>query len=180
MSLQPRPVPPVPIETVRVARAAFAKGNVFIRMRDELGAISDDEAFASLFPRRGQPAVAPWRLALVTILQFAEDLSDRQAAEAVRGRIDWNYARSLDLAAPGFAASVWCAFRGRLVAGGAERLRLDVLLQRFCERVLLKARGRPRTDSTHALAAVRALNRLELVRETRPRKNIRETGGAHW
>ena len=166
MSLQPRPVPPIPIETARVAHAAFAKGNVFLRMRDELGAIYDDVAFASLFPRRGQPAVAPWRLALVTIFQFAEDLSDRQAAEAVRGRIDWKYALSLDLTDPGFDASVLCEFRGRLVAGSAERLLLDVLLQRFCERALLKARGRQRTDSTHVLAAVRALNRLELVRET--------------
>ncbi len=128
--------------------------------------IYQDEDFAHLFPARGKPAEAPWRLALVTIFQFAEDLSDRQAADAVRGRIDWKYALSLGLTDPGFDHTVLSEFRGRLVAGGAERLLLDVLLRRFRELALLKARGRQRTDSTHVLAAVRALNRLELVRET--------------
>jgi transposase len=137
-----------------------------MRMRDELGAIYDDEAFAALFPGRGQPGEAPWRLALVTVFQFAEDLSDRQAAEAVRGRIDWKYALSLDLTDPGFDASVRCEFRTRLVEGGEEELLLRLLLARFRERGLLTARGRQRTDSTHVLAAVRALNRLELVTET--------------
>ncbi|HLL32616.1 MAG TPA: IS1182 family transposase [Streptomyces sp.] len=165
MSLRPGPVPPVPAETARVARAAFPKGNPYLRMRDEVGAIYEDAAFAHLFPARGQPAAAPWRLALVTIFQFAEDLSDRQAADAVRGRIDWKYALSLELTDAGFDHTVLSEFRGRLVEGGAERLLLDVLLRRFRELGLLRARGRQRTDSTHVLAAVRALNRLELVRE---------------
>jgi len=133
---------------------------------DHLAAIYQDEDFAHLFPARGKSAEAPWRLALVTIFQFAEDLSDRQAADGVRARIDWKYALSLDLADPGFDHTVLSEFRSRLVAGGAERLPLDVLLRRFRELALLKARGRQRTDSTHVLAAVRALNRLELVRET--------------
>ena len=94
MSLHPSPVDPVPEETARVARAAFPKGSVAIRIRDELGVIYRDELFAPLFPARGQPAAAPWRLMLVTLLQFAEDLPDRQAAEAVRSRIDWKYARA--------------------------------------------------------------------------------------
>ena len=166
MSLQPGPVPPVPADTARVARAAFPKGNPLMRRRDELGAISDDETFAHLFPTRGQPAEAPWRLALVTILQFAEDLSDRQAAEAVRARIDGKYALSLELTDPGFDASVLCECRARLLEGDAGHLLLDVLLRRFRELALRKARGKQRTDSTHVLAAVRALNRLELVRET--------------
>jgi transposase len=166
VSLQPGPVPPVPADTARVARAAFPKGHPFLRMRDEFGAIDEDAAFAHLFPARGQPAAAPWRLALVTIFQFAEDLSDRQAADAVRGRIDWKYALSLELTDPGFDAAVLCEFRARLLAGGAEGLLLDALLERFRQRGLLRARGRQRTDSTHVLAAVRALNRLELVTET--------------
>ncbi len=166
MSLQPGPVPPVPAETARVARAAFPKGTAFMRMRDEFGAIYEDAAFAPLFPARGQPAEAPWRLALVTVFQFAEDLSDRQAADAVRGRIDWKYALSLDLVDPGFDASVLSEFRTRLLAGGVGELLLDTLLAAFRQRGLLKARGRQRTDSTHVLAAVRALNRLELVAET--------------
>jgi transposase len=166
LSLQPGPVPPVPAETARVARAAFPKGHPFMRMRDEFGSIYEDEAFVHLFPARGQPAEAPWRLAPVTIFQFAEELSDRQAADAVRGRLDWKYALSLELTDPGFDASVLSEFRSRLLAGGAEGLLLDALLERFRQRGLLKARGRQRTDSTHVLAAVRALNRLELVTET--------------
>ena len=170
MSLQPCPVPPVPTKTVRVARAAFAKGNVVSRMRDELGAISDDEAFASLFPVRGQPAIAPWRLALVTIFPFVEDLSDRQAVEAVRGRIDGTYALSLELTDPGFDASVLCEFRRRLVEGDAGHVLLDPLVTRLRDRGLRKGRGRQRTDSTHILGAVRALTRFELVAETLPKR----------
>jgi transposase len=159
-------VPPVPDETARVARAAFPKGHPFMQMRDEFGAIYEDAAFARLFPTRGQPTEVPWRLALATIFQFAENLSDRQAADAVRGRIDWKYALSLELTDPGFDASVLCEFRTRLVEGGEEELLLESLLARFRERGLLKARGRQRTDSTHVLGAIRALNRLELVTET--------------
>jgi transposase len=84
MSLHPHPIPPVPDETARVARAAFPKGNPYICMRDTLGPIFADGDFTDLFPTRGQPAAAPWRLALVTLFQFAEDLSDRQAADWVR------------------------------------------------------------------------------------------------
>ncbi|HEV2125605.1 MAG TPA: transposase, partial [Chloroflexota bacterium] len=165
MSLHPQPITPVPDQTARVARAAFPKGNVLMKMRDELGAVYQDETFAHLFPRRGQPAEAPWRLALVTVMQFAEGLSDRQAADAVRGRIDWKYALGLELDDPGFDASVLCEFRARLLGGGEGQLLLDTLLTRFRQLGLLKARGRQRTDSTHVLAKVRALNRYELVAE---------------
>ena len=141
MSLRPDPVGPVPEETARVARAAFPKGNAYMRMRDELGVLYEDAAFAALFPARGQPAEPPWRLALVLVLQFAEGLSDRQAADAVRGRIDWKYALSLELTDPGFDASVLSEFRDRLVAGSREQALLDLMLARFGARGLLKARG---------------------------------------
>jgi transposase len=137
-----------------------------MRMRDELGAIYDDHLFAPLFPARGQPAASPWRLALTTVMQFAEGLSDRQAADAVRSRIDWKYALSLELTDPGFDHTVLSEFRTRLVAGQAEQLLLDTVLARVRERGLLKARGRQRTDSPHVLGAIRVLNRLELVGET--------------
>jgi transposase len=94
MSLPPREIPPIPEETMCVARAAFPRGNVYIRMRDELGTIYEDHLFAYLFPARGQPAESPWRLVLTTVRQFAEGLSDRQAADAVRSRIDWKYTLS--------------------------------------------------------------------------------------
>jgi transposase len=166
MSLHPQEIPPVPEETRRVAQAAFPRGNVYTRLRDEFGAIYDDQLFAPLFPARGQPAAAPWRLALTTIMQFAEGLSDRQAADAVRSRIDWKYVLSLELSDSGFDHTVLSEFRTRLVAGQAELLLLDAFLARARERGLLKGRGRQRTDSTHVLAAIRVLNRLELVGET--------------
>src|ERR671933_879527 len=120
MSLRPQPpLPPVPDDTARIARAAFRRGNPYLLLRDRLGAVFDDVDFADLYPKLGQPAYAPWRLALVTLMQFAEHLSDRQAAEAVRGRIDWKYLLGLELGDPGFDASVLSEFRARLVAGGA-------------------------------------------------------------
>jgi transposase len=99
-------------------------------------------------------------LALATIMHYAEGLSDRQAAAAVRSRIDWKYVLSLELTDSGFDASVLCEFRGRLLAGGAEGQLFEALVERCRERKLLKPRGRQRTDSTHVLAAIRALNRL--------------------
>jgi transposase len=166
MCLHPEPIGEIPPETVRVARAAFRKGTVVMRLRDEFSALYRDEDFSRFYPKRGQPAFAPWRLALVTVLQFLEHLSDRQAADAVRARIDWKYALGLELTDPGFHFSVLTEFRGRLVAGGAERLLLDTMLERFKERGLVKARGKQRTDSTHVLAAVHDLHLLELVAET--------------
>jgi transposase len=166
MSLHPQPIAPIPAETARVARAAFPRGNPYMRLRDELGVFYQDEAFAALFPTRGQPAASPWRLALVLVLQYAEGLSDRQAADAVRSRIDWKYALSLELTDSGFDASVLSEFRSRLVAGSQEQLLLDAMLTCFQAKGLLKARGRQRTDSTAVVAAIRTLNRLECIGET--------------
>lgn len=137
-----------------------------MKMRDDLGTIYSDEQFIDLYPRVGQPASAPWRLALVTIVQFAEDLTDRQAADAVRSRIDLKYLLGMELDDAGFDFSVLSEFRGRLLSGGAEGRLLDVMLALFVERKWLKAKGKQRTDSTHILAAVRNLNRLEIVGET--------------
>lgn len=166
MSLQPQSILPVPEATANVARAAFPNGNGYLQLRDELGTVYDDTLFSTLYPRDGQPAAAPWRLALVTILQFAENLPDRQAAEAVRSRIDWKYLLGLELTDPGFDYSVLCEFRARLVSGDATDLLLDRLLHVLKEKGVLKDRGRQRTDSTHIVAAVRDLSRLELVGTT--------------
>jgi len=151
MSLHSSPIPPVPDETARVARAAFPRGNAIMQMRDALGTIYSDEQFADLFPVRGQPAEAPWRLALVTVFQFLEHLPDRQAADAVRSRLDWKYALSLELSDPGFDHTVLSEFRSRLVTHGAEERLLEVMVELFQVRGWLK---------------VRALNRVELVGET--------------
>lgn len=166
MSLQPSPIEPVPEETARVAEAAFPRGHAYMRLREELGVLYRDTDFRALFSDVGQPAESPWRLALVLVMQYAEGLSDRQAADAVRDRIAWKYALGLELTDPGFDASVLSEFRARLVAGNAEYRLLDLLLARCKAAGLVKARGKARTDSTHVLAATRALNRLETVGET--------------
>lgn len=166
MSMYPQALEPIPEETARVARAACPKGTLAMRLRDALGAVYQDEQFATLYPVKGQPAYAPWRLAVVTVLQYAENLSDRQAANAVRERLDWKYALGLELTDPGFDFSVLSEFRRRLVEQEAETLVLQRLLEVCQDRQWLKAGGKQRTDATHVLARVRSLSNLECVGET--------------
>ena len=141
MSLQPTPVGSIPEDTVQVARAAFRKGNPYLTLRDSFGTLFCDENFADLYPGRGQPSYSPWRLALVTVLQFRENLSDRQAAEAVRARIDWKYLLGLSLTDPGFDYSVLSEFRKRLLRGSAEDRLLDLFLSALREEGLLGGPG---------------------------------------
>jgi transposase len=166
VSMQQRSWPDVPAETARVAKAAFRKGALAIRLRDELGCWYEDADFAVAFPVRGKPGISPALLAMVTVLQFTEDMSDRQAADAVRGRLDWKYCLGLELADDGFDPSVLTGFRERVTGAGAERVIFDRLLDRARELGLLKAGGRQRVDSTHVLARIRDLNRLALAGET--------------
>jgi transposase len=166
MSLPPPGPVAIPEETARLAWTICPKGTLYMHIRDQLGVIYENESFSDLFSTRGQPAEAPWRLILVCIFQFIEGLTDRQAAEAVQQRIDWKYALALALSDPGFDFSVLSKFRARLVEGGREMDLLEVLLAHVETQGLLKARGKLRTDSTHILAAVRVLNRLERVGET--------------
>ena len=181
MTLHPTPITPVPEETARIAHAAFPSGNIYMQMRDILGGIYHDEQFADLFSGRGRPVIPPWRLALVTVMQFAEGLADRQAADAVRARIDWKYALGLDLTDAGFDFSVLSEFRARLVAGSAEERLLDVLVAACTQHGYLKARGKQRTDSTHVLAVVRTLHRFERVAETlRATLNTLATVAPDW
>jgi transposase len=166
MSMQPRPWPDVPELTARMARSSSRKGNLAMRIRDELGEVYADARFAAAFGVRGRPGISPGQLMMASVLQFSENLTDRQAAEAVRDRITWKYALGLELEDPGFDASVLSEFRSRLVAGDLTSLALDALLERLAGLGLVKARGRQRTDSTHVLGAIRDLNRLELAGET--------------
>jgi transposase len=181
MSLHLNPIGPVPEETAHVAHAAFPNGNRYMQMRDILGSVYADDQFTDVFSGRGRPATSPWRLALVTVMQFAEGLTDRQAAEAVRARIDWKYTLALDLADPGFDYSVLSEFRARLIQGSADQRLLDTLLERCKERGYLKARGRQRTDSTHVLGVLRVLDRVERVAETvRAALNVLAVEAPDW
>lgn len=147
MSLPRAALSPVPAETARIAQAALPLGKVSLRMRDELGTLFDDELFAAVDARQGQPAL---QLARVRVMQFAENVSDRQAADAVRARIAWKSALGLDLSDEGFPSSALSEFRTRL------KVLLDRLLERCRERGWRNARGRQRTDSPPVLGAVRA------------------------
>jgi transposase len=139
--------------------------NIYLKLRDELGALYQDEIFSDLFPDRGCPAMSPGRLAMIIIFQFAEGLSDRAAADAVRSRIDWKYALGLELADPGFDATVLVEFRMRLNASDQAGLLFETLLEWLRKAKLVKAKGRQRTDSTRVLASVHGYNRLECVWE---------------
>jgi len=168
MSVQPMPWPPPAPEIVAAVRVMYARREppLAVAVRDRLGELFPDAEFAEAFGRRGRPGWSPGRLALVTVLQMAENLGDRQAAEAVRDKISWKYALGLGLDDEGFDASVLSEFRTRVVEHGLEQRVLDMLLGRLVEQGLLAAGGRARTDSTHVIAAVRELNRLELAGES--------------
>ena len=167
MSLRPCDQQNVPEMAAYIARAAFPKGHLYLMLRDMLGPIYEDAAFAKLFKStRGRPAESPGRLTLVAALQYAEGLSDREAADAVRGRIEWKYLLGLEMTDAGFHYSVLSDFRKRIVENEAQRLLLEELVKRFKKAGLIKKRGRQRTDSTHVLAAIWEMNRLENVGET--------------
>ncbi|NPA89962.1 MAG: IS1182 family transposase [Chloroflexi bacterium] len=166
MSLKSQGVPSLPEETARVVRRVFPKGNLYITIGDQIGVLFEDTDFADMYAREGKPAIAPYVLAMVSIFQFMEDLSDREAADAVRARMDWKYALHLPLDDPGFDFSVLSEFRQRVLAHDKGVLMFERVLQRLEEMQLLRKRGKQRTDSTHVLGASRRLSRLELVVET--------------
>jgi len=165
MSVQPSSFE-IPEQTQLVAKAAFPKGNIYIEMRDSLGSIYSDEQFTSLFSNTGQPALSPWRMALITIMQFAENLSDRQAADAVRARIDWKYALSLELTDDGFVHTALTKFRKRFIENNENEILFDAMLQKLREQGLFDKVIKQRTDSTHIFAYIKRLNRIELTGAT--------------
>src|SRR5260221_10301732 len=169
MSVVPQPWPQ-PAPQLAEAVAAMYRGKrerpLPVLVRDKLGGWLADDQFAGAYGVRGKPGWPPSRLALVTIFQMAEDLTDRQADEHVRTRIDWKYALGLDLADPGFDHSILSEFRGRVAAGGLDQVVLDTLPGRLAAGGLVGAGGKMRTDSTHVISAVRDLNRLELAGES--------------
>lgn len=167
MTLHARDLINIPAETVEVAQAAFPKGNVYMTMRDQINLWYKDSDYADLFTStEGRVAWSPGRLNLVMVMQYAEGLSDQQAAEAVRSRIDWKYALGLSLRDTGFHYSILSEHRQRLLRGGTAARLLTDMLQQMQGAKLLKARGQQRTDATYVLAVVRRLNRLERVGET--------------
>ncbi len=181
MSLDPQGLEPIPEATRRLVQKSSPKGTAIIRLRDALGPVYQDEALVELFPRRGRPAEAPWRLALVTVFQAMENLTDRQAAQMVALRMDWKYALSLAPEDEGFDDSVLSQFRQRLIEQGAEDLVLEPLLAVCREHGWLKGGGKQRTDSTHVLAAVRTLSSLESVGEAlRAALNVLAESEPEW
>jgi transposase len=163
----------VPELTARVARASNPRGTTAMWVRDRLDGLWRDEDFGAWYPRDGRPGLSPAQLATVSVLQFLLNLSDRQAAGAVRCRIDFKYALAMELDDPGFHHSVLSDFRDRITDGDHADELLDLALERLKAAGLVTGRGRQRTDSTCILAAARDLTRLELVarRYGRPWKN---------
>lgn len=168
MSVQPGPWPEPAAEIASAVRVMYARRQapLPVQVRDQLGELFTDEAFAGAFGVRGRPGWSPGRLALVTVFQQVENLTDRAAADAVRLRLDWKYALGLGLQDEGFDPSVLCEFRARVLAHGLEERALDLLLAALKDKGLVAAGGKQRTDSTHVVAAVRDLNRSELAGES--------------
>jgi transposase len=166
MCLHATSLPPIPIETARTAKAIFPKGSLYLTIGDQIGFVFSDVDFSDLYAIDGTPAISPSLLAMVTIFQFMENLPDREAADAVRARIDWKYALHLALDDPGFDSSLLSDFRQRLLEQAAALFMFKRLLERLKELDLLRQGGQQRTDSSHVLSQVRALSRLELVAET--------------
>jgi transposase len=166
MTWRSESVPPVPELTAAAVKAAFPKGNVYVDLREEFGAIYRDDLFVDFYADRGHPVeIAPWRLAMATTMQYMEGLTDRQTADAVRRCMDWKYALSLELTDPGFDFTLLHDFRQRLLSHDGAQLMLDTLLDRCKERGWIKTRGKQRTDSTYVVAAIRRLYYLECVQE---------------
>jgi len=156
----------IPLETKQIAVSSYPKGNMYMTLRDEFGPLFERKDFTDLYNWKGGEAIAPELLATVTVLQFAEGLSDRAAAESVRGRIDWKYLLGVDITYSGFDFSALSRFRSRLVENEAMERLFEKPLEQMRKLNLFKERGSQRTDSTHVLAQIRLLNRLELVGET--------------
>jgi transposase len=168
MCVQARSWPEPAPEVAAAVRAAYRRREppLPVTVRDRLGEVFPDAEFAPGFGVRGRPGWSPGRLALVTVLQMAENLTDRQAAEAVRDKISWKYALGLGLDDEGFDASVLCEFRTRVLEHGLQQRVLELLLEALAAEGLVGAGGKQRTDSTHVISAVRDLNRLELAGES--------------
>jgi transposase len=166
--MEPQPWPEPAPEVARAVRAKYREREVPlpVTVRDRLGELFADGEFAGAFGARGPRGWSPGRLALVTVFQMAENLTDRQAAEAVRDKLSWAYALGLGLEDPGFDFSVLSQFRTRVAEHHLEEKVLDLLLAALIEQGLLGAGGKQRTDSTSVVSAVRDLNRLELVGES--------------
>lgn len=166
MTWRSNSIPPVPEATAAAVKAAFPKGNLYVDLHKELGSLYRDDLFADFYADRGHPVeIAPWRLAMATVMQYIEGLTDRQTADAVRRCMDWKYALSLELTDPGFDFTLLHDFRQRLLShDGAQRM-LDTLLDTCKERGWIKTRGKQRTDSTYVVAAIRRLYYLECVQQ---------------
>ena len=166
MTMHPQSKWNIPPQTKAVAHAVFPQGNIYLSIADQLGQLYEDEQWLTLYNCHcGQDAISPARLALVTIFQFMEGLTDRQAADAVRARIDWKYVLGLELTDQGFDFSVLSDWRRRLIENQQTEQLLNIMLSHLNALNLLQQTGKQRTDSTHVLGAIRHLNRLECVGE---------------
>ncbi|MEI7554322.1 transposase [Candidatus Chlorohelix sp.] len=165
MSFLAQPISTIPELTDQVTKLAFPEGNLYIRIRNELGCIYSEQDFANLFPPPRRHVFASWRLVLITIMQFIENLTDRQTAEMVRGRIDWKYVLGLELTDSGFDSHVLSEFRTRLLEGNPEKRLFELVLERLKQCRLLISRDKQHTDSAYVLTTLRSLNRTERVVE---------------
>ena len=161
MCLKALPLSPIPAETISLAKTVFGEGNIYMRLRDHFDTFFEDPDFAALYPNCGQPGYSPARLALISIMQFMERLSDRQAAEAVKARIDWKYGLGLSLEDRGFDHSVLSEFRDRVLRGETEHILLDTLVRWHRQGFKLFWRRKSRSEPGRPSIAAETIALLE-------------------
>ncbi len=167
MSIQKHLNRDIPDSTRQIGQMLFEPNNIYRQIGDRFDEIfPDEETFRPMYARGGRGAEPPLLMALVTVFQMMEKVPDRQATEWVVSRLDWKYALHLPLEYKGFHFTDLLAFRKRLLQHQQERILFDQLLGRLKELGLLKAGGKVRTDSTHVLALMERLSRMELVTES--------------
>jgi len=157
--------PEIPEEIRLWGESHLALDNVYRIIGDQLFSFLPEEELTSMYAPGGRSSINPILLSFVTIFQYLEDIPDRVAALWVKTRLDWKYALHLPLDDGGFHYADLCNFRKRLLLHGKESLIFEELLRKIEALGFLKKRGYQRTDSTHVLAVVRQLSRLENLSE---------------
>jgi Transposase domain (DUF772) len=163
--LQSVPIPPLPADSAHAAKSVFNIENLYVAIGDQLDSLCADLRWDDVNAFGDMPAQTSFILAMVTVFQFAENVPDSQAADAVRMRMDWKYALHLPMDYPGFPSSELGAFRQGLSGNKAGQRVFQQMLAHLAKLGLLRSRDKRQADVGHVLAAVETLSRVEKVTE---------------
>jgi transposase-like protein DUF772 len=119
--------PSIPENTIRTARASYGKGNIYLRLGDQLNArISRLSSNLLLFQSDGYAGTL---LAAMTLVQYVEGLTDSELTESLPGRLDLRYALHLPTPGPRFDPLTLCAFRQRVLKNHQYHVLLEEIFK---------------------------------------------------